>query len=225
MHLVFTDRDQAQARALRAKRDIATRFSTGQVARLIRQRLDVIATRHRFPVLRREMRAFLAGYGQLTAQIRAIADTVLPPDAHVLVVSKGDNGLLELAGRRAAHFPQEPDGTYLGYYPADSAAAIEHLEVLRARGAGFLLLPGTAFWWLEHYAAFARHLDERHERIWDDERCAIYRLCGSSARATHASAERAEGAKADRRGTAPGGSRGQEGGAGPPNAGVAELAR
>ena len=39
------------------------------------------------------------------------ADRALPPDATVLVVSHGDDELLELgAARRGWHFPQQEDG-------------------------------------------------------------------------------------------------------------------
>ena len=54
---------------------------------------------------------------------------------------------------------------YTGYYPVDSREAIGHLEGLRANGAQYLLLPKTAFWWLEHYPEFARHLDNRYRLI------------------------------------------------------------
>ena len=67
---------------------------------------------------------------------------MLPPDATVVVVSKGDEELLELGGgRRGLAFPAERGGVYAGYYPADGAEAIVHLEELREKGAGFLLVP------------------------------------------------------------------------------------
>lgn len=37
---------------------------------------------------------------------------------------------------------------FTGYYPTDSADAIERFEELCAKGADFLLFPRTAFWWL-----------------------------------------------------------------------------
>ena len=104
-------------------------------------------------------------------------------------MSRGDCELLRLDGanggflsrlkpsaRKAWHFPQTETGVYAGHYPADSLAAIEHLESLRARGANYLLFPNTAFWWLEHYAEFAQHLDLNCRRVWDDKHCRIYHL-------------------------------------------------
>jgi hypothetical protein len=115
-------------------------------------------------------------YPQLVRHIREVANAVLPPDTTVAVVSKGDEELLELGdGRRGWHFPQNEDGVYAGYYPADSAEAIIHLEELRTRGAGFLLFPETALWWLERYGDLKQHLEARYRLIWS-ERCIIYQL-------------------------------------------------
>ncbi len=116
-------------------------------------------------------------YRRLVGRIRVVANAVLPSGATIAVVSKGDEELLELGeGRRGLHFPQNEEGVYAGYYPADSAEAIAHLEELRARGAEFLLFPGTAFWWLEKYEEFGRHLDSCYRRVWEDEACIIYEM-------------------------------------------------
>ena len=115
-------------------------------------------------------------YPRLVGQIQEVAKAVLPPEATVVVVSKGDEELLRLGGqRRGWHFPQEEGGVYAGYYPADSAEAIAHLEELREKGADFLLFPETAYWWLERYGDFEKHLDARYRRIWS-EGCIIYQL-------------------------------------------------
>src|SRR5687767_15174541 len=88
------------------------------------------------------------GYRDLLRRVRVVVHTSLAADATILVVSRGDPALLELQGRRGWHFPQEADGRYAGYHPANSAAAISHLEELRSKGAEYILLPSTAFWWL-----------------------------------------------------------------------------
>lgn len=116
-------------------------------------------------------------YRRLVDRIREVANAVLPSEATVAVVSKGDEELLELGGgRRGWHFPQNEEGAYAGYYPADGAEAIAHLEELRGKGADFLLFPETAFWWLENYKDFGEHLDARYRRVWYDETYAIYEL-------------------------------------------------
>ena len=102
---------------------------------------------------------------------------MLPVDATVLVISKGDDDLLKLDGRTAWHFPRAETGAYAGYYPADSAAAIEHLERLRAQGASHLLLPSVARWWLDHYADFRGHLERHYSVVVDrDDACLVYAL-------------------------------------------------
>jgi hypothetical protein len=118
-----------------------------------------------------------ASYAQL---VRRFIDTVqaeLPAGAHAAVISKGDDALLRFDGIAASHFPSTREGVYAGYYPADSADAIAHLEARRAAGVDFLVLPRTSFWWLEYYTEFREHL-ERHYRLPVAQRdtCLIFDL-------------------------------------------------
>lgn len=116
-------------------------------------------------------------YAELVPRICAAARSSLPPNATVIVISKGDDALLSLDGRPAWHFPRMADGTYAGYYPADSTRAIAQLEKLRAQGGGYLLIPATALWWLEHYPEFDAHL-RRYYRpvVWRPDTCLIFSL-------------------------------------------------
>jgi glycosyltransferase involved in cell wall biosynthesis len=117
-------------------------------------------------------------YARLVARIRELVAADIPPDAQVLVATRGDDGLLAFDGRRGWHFPRDPDARYAGYHPADSEAAIAHLEELRAQGATHLVLPETAFWWLAYYEGFREHLDSAYRRIRSDEHAIIYDLAG-----------------------------------------------
>lgn len=115
------------------------------------------------------------GYRRLVERIRtAVLDTV-PSAARVLVVSRGDRDLLDLGDREAGHFPQDPEGRYLGHHPRDSEDALAQLEALRELGAEYLVLPATSSWWLEHYEELATHLGERCEAT-ELGFCTIYRL-------------------------------------------------
>jgi GT2 family glycosyltransferase len=116
-------------------------------------------------------------YLELTERVRqAIMDTV-PAGATVLMVSRGDEGLLNLGGRRAWHFPRGDDGEYAGHHPADSGEAIARLEAQRAAGANYIVFPRTGTWWLEHYAGLRLHLDDRYTRaLSDPETCVIFDL-------------------------------------------------
>src|SRR5262249_46247807 len=73
--------------------------------------------------------------------------------------------------------PQNDDGTYTGFHPKDSAAALQELQRSRARGAEFLLFPATAFWWLEHYKDFAAQLAADCRVVVRDEKtCILFAL-------------------------------------------------
>src|SRR5436190_611777 len=123
----------------------------------------------------------LAAYGDLVSRFRQIVRRAVPPGAIVVVVSRGDHELLDLPGRSAWHFPRRSDGAYAGYYPADSSGAIAHLESLRESGAAFLAFPATALWWMDHYDAFRRHLEQRYRPVVrDNETCVLYALSDGS---------------------------------------------
>jgi predicted O-methyltransferase YrrM len=103
-------------------------------------------------------------------RLREFVQAQVPPAGNVLVISKGDDGLLQLPNRRAGHFPQNLTGGYPGHHPAGSDEAITDLERLRKQGAEFLFIPYTAAWWLDYYKAFSRHLDQRFRRVAHTEK-------------------------------------------------------
>jgi hypothetical protein len=94
---------------------------------------------------------------------------VVPADATVAVVSRGDDALLHLDGRRAWHFPCAEDGSYLGYYPETGQEAVDHLLGLMSRGTDYFVLPSTAFWWLEHYPELSHYLRESGRLVASEE--------------------------------------------------------
>ena len=118
-------------------------------------------------------------YAQVRRRIREAVNAALPPDSVVVVVSRGDDILLQLGPRLAWHFPQTEAGVYAGYYPADSREAIDHLEELRRKGGDYLLFPSTAFWWLGYYGDFQKHLESHYPCIWSDPSCLIFQLSGT----------------------------------------------
>jgi hypothetical protein len=130
-----------------------------------------------------------AEYPEVKRKIKELVNDVLPPDAVLVVVSKGDEELLELGGRIGGHFPQTEDGRYTGYHPKTSDEAVLQLEEVRFRGAEYFLLPYTAFWWIDHYVEFKQYLD-KHYRLATKrtDACFIYDLSEteSKPRAPHA---------------------------------------
>jgi Glycosyl transferases group 1 len=131
-------------------------------------------------------------YAQLVTEVRKLVESGVPAGAQVLVATRGDDGLLGFEGRTGWHFPREVDGRYAGYHPADSEAAIEHLESLRRLGASHFVLPRTAFWWLSHYQGLHQHLAATYRVAHSGEQAIVYELSGGEPVPTPAVAPAAE---------------------------------
>jgi len=118
-------------------------------------------------------------YAPMADRLRDVVDASIPKDSTVLVVSKGDELLLRLGGRRGRHFPADGDGRYAGWYPATGADALRHLLALRGQGAGYIVFPATALWWLDRYPELADYLATRCTVLSrDPETCVVFELPG-----------------------------------------------
>lgn len=116
-------------------------------------------------------------------EIAMIIREQTPAHARIVIADKYDPTLFHLSGREGWHFP---DRRLLpGGYPRASGVAIQHLEELRARGASYLVFPNAAFWWLDYYQEFRRHIEDNHTSVWHDQRCMIYRLAGTRPSVSH----------------------------------------
>jgi GT2 family glycosyltransferase len=136
----------------------------GEVSQEIEARLALMETK------------FGGGYKVLRTHVRETVERRTPVGARAIVISKGDPALLEFTDRSGQHFPQSDDGGYAGFHPASSADAIARLDALMDKGLEYLVIPQTAFWWLEYYGEFAAYLREGHEVIARNAHCIIYRL-------------------------------------------------
>ena len=126
--------------------------------------------------------------------LRAIAAGLLPAGATVLVATGGDDRFLDLGGPSGWHFPQGASGSYTGVDPVDGRSAVGELEVLRRLGAEFLLFPRSAYWWLDRYADFRHHLQERYPLVTRQENvCTIYDLRGTAMHRAKSAATRVKG--------------------------------
>jgi len=118
-------------------------------------------------------------YSALVDRVRALVCDIVPAGATVAVISKGDGDLLALDGRRAWHFPEGAHGVYAGHYPASSDACIDELERMRSSGAGFLVVPAPAQWWLQYYDKFGKHLHDCYRVLWEEPSAAtVFALGG-----------------------------------------------
>jgi hypothetical protein len=187
MRHVFKNRKEAREIGHRGRLDILKALSEERVGGLMRDRLLRLAELGRvaLPIGERQEdvqpeRRKNGLYSQLVSRIRRVVEAEIPQDSRVLVVSRGDNQLVEFDERDGVHFPQMEDGRYAGHHPADDKEAIQRLEALRDKGCRYLLFPQTAFWWLDYYKDLESHLQSQHRRIWSDPDCIIYRLSKSN---------------------------------------------
>jgi glycosyltransferase involved in cell wall biosynthesis len=174
MRLVFDNRKEAQQRGRSARRDMEKYFSEAPIGFLIQNRLNVIQGIREYP-------ADFVNYKSYQEIIRSVQEAVnrsTPPGSIIAVINKGDDEMLDFDEREGWHFPRAQNGSYGGGYPADSAAAADHLAELHLNGAGYLAIPSTSFWWLDHYAGFRDRLEKCHENVFTDAMCKIYKLLG-----------------------------------------------
>lgn len=99
------------------------------------------------------------------SEMRDFLASNVPPGARVLVVSQGDDSLLNLTQQPAEHFPQNGQGGYLGFHPTEGSTVIAQLDNLRAKGAEFLFVPYSSTWWLEYYRSSGWVLDKTYRRL------------------------------------------------------------
>ncbi len=107
-------------------------------------------------------------YQKQLERIRESMNRLVPAGATLLVFTEGEDSLLQMNGRVARPFPQETDGTYAASRPENDADAIAQFEALRKSGARYVLIPAIAFWWLDSYPEFYRHLKETSRRVARD---------------------------------------------------------
>jgi GT2 family glycosyltransferase len=114
---------------------------------------------------------------RLASQLRETLQSKLQAGATALVISKGDESLFASDWLNCWHFPQDTNGDYSGFHPADSGSAIIQLEALRAKGADYLVIPCTSLWWLDYYKRFRDYLHHRYREFHcEDDVCVIYAL-------------------------------------------------
>jgi glycosyltransferase involved in cell wall biosynthesis len=79
-----------------------------------------------------------------------------------------------VVGRRPIPF-LEKEGRYWGP-PSDDLTAVAELERLRQSGATFAVFAWPAFWWLDYYADFHRHLRANFRCVLENDRLVVFDL-------------------------------------------------
>lgn len=100
---------------------------------------------------------------------------LIPKGETFILVDEDQWGMgLVVDGRHRLPF-LERDGQYWGP-PPDDETAIGELERLRRSGASFIVFVWPAFWWLEYYWGFHRHLRGTFRCVLENERLAVFDL-------------------------------------------------
>ncbi len=120
-------------------------------------------------------------YEALVDSFRRRVPEVVPAGSTVLVVSKGDDRLVNLDGVEGWHFPRTPEGVWAGHHPADSEDAIGQLLALREAGAEYLAFPRSSYWWLDHYQGLALHLGAPDAAVARHDACVVFPLLAPQA--------------------------------------------
>ncbi len=122
-------------------------------------------------------------YEREAEQLREAVCATVPADATVLVVSRGDEALLELERPRAPSTSRRPR-TAAGRATIPPTARRRSATSRRcaSSGAELLVVPPTYRWWLSHYEGLREHLEARYRAVVSDERAGAIFLLEEEAR-------------------------------------------
>jgi SAM-dependent methyltransferase len=108
----------------------------------------------------------------LVRELRRDLVSVVPRGARLILVD--DEQLRDHVDPAALPF-LEHAGQFAGP-PVDDATALRELDRLRGGGAVFIAFAQPAFWWLEYYGGFHRHLRARFRCVLENERLVVFDL-------------------------------------------------
>jgi SAM-dependent methyltransferase len=111
---------------------------------------------------------------RLGLAIEELLHLIPPGNTFILVDDAHWGNVRALAQHRSVPF-LEKDGIYWGP-PPDSDTACRELERLRQAGASHIAFAWPSFWWLKHYAGFARRLREQFPCVLENERLVVFKL-------------------------------------------------
>src|SRR6266404_4348509 len=99
---------------------------------------------------------------------------ITPEDSLIAAADNGDPSVLYYGERKGWHF-LEKDAIYYGD-PDGSAPAIADLELLRNKGAKYLVFTSNTAWWLDLYPEFREYVHANSALIAATSEFSIYRL-------------------------------------------------
>jgi hypothetical protein len=115
-------------------------------------------------------------YDRMIARMRAAVRAAVPPDAALLVASRGDPEPVDLGGWKTDHFPRREMGGYLGHELGTGTQVIDQLTRARAGGYRYVVFPESQCWYLELYPDCKKYLDTHGRAVYRGDACVIYEL-------------------------------------------------
>ncbi len=100
--------------------------------------------------------------------------TMTAPQDTLVLADQGQLGAVITGRQHIIPFP-ERDGQYWGP-PEDDDTAIQELGRLRRSGASFIAFAWPAFWWLDYYSEFHRHLRSEFRCVLQNDRLVVFDL-------------------------------------------------
>ena len=113
----------------------------------------------------------------------------------MLAGGPGDAEPLEISGRRVWRLADDDQASGADF----AATARAEIEVLRAKGAGYLVFTGAARAALDTAPALREHLDARYRRVISEEELVLYELTAPRVRARAKRSHRVPGIERARR--------------------------
>jgi glycosyltransferase involved in cell wall biosynthesis len=110
-----------------------------------------------------------------------IADSIdeigaITAEGDLVILADGDTWGTDDAVRHWHRIPfLEGEGIFWGE-PSDDAEAMRALDEMRGRGAALFVFAWPTFWWLDHYAEFARHMRTSFRCVLDNDRLLAFDL-------------------------------------------------
>ena len=100
------------------------------------------------------------------------------PGDIVLMVSGGDDDLVDLAVAQVLAVPRGPVGGWAGFEPGGRPGGDQPPRGAARAGRRYFVLPKPAFGWRHRYPELFEHLEARCQRVHRDEHLVVYDLVG-----------------------------------------------
>ena len=129
-------------------------------------------------------------YEGLIERVRETANAMIPRNATVLVVSRGDEELLRHRPPAArCTFPRTSSGATPATTRRTATLRSQSSRACARAAREYLLLPSTAFWWLDYYEGLRDHLERNYPPIVSADDCVVFELGATGVQTAAADAD------------------------------------